>query len=518
MCSGKVPNRRSERKKGSHDPVFRRLRPRGGTLTDKAPEHITEAHVPPAEWGSAIEDLLHLQQTLLRQAGQAADDVLRHQVFTEHLREVKPNTRERRHDDAARLRAYLDLVLAQVRPGLSLVDETGRPLDLDTERALPIWGAVTAGLVTTFRAWMFRKGYALETINGTLSTVRVFAELAVKARVLPHEELERIRAVKGYRGEQAREDARNRPIPRLGHKKAEETLLTEEQREALFRVPDRKTPQGWRDLLLLLLLYDLGIRPNELVTARLCDLDLRRGLVRVYRHKTDGQEQWLALSRDTWEVANRYLEHRQDRQPEAPLIVTTRKNKQLIERVTRRRQDGTAYETTPGISTRNLSQRVHELGVRGSISMATTPGISGPATWWIWIITPFVCSTRVTGPKSRGCCCAIADAKKCRTGISSSNGGRSSLSKDVPCSETSLRRGRSLSPKDKGKGPGFSSCSSTIRGHGRLRKSQLTSLHSCAILKRKYNTLGTEKPWGCIMRRHGFSVLTLGHSFVSIDE
>lgn len=53
--------------------------------------------------------------------------------------------------------------------------------------------------------------------------------------------------------------------------KAEEALLSEEERCALFRVPDWTTLQGWRYLLLLL--YGLGIHPNELVTAMLRDLD-----------------------------------------------------------------------------------------------------------------------------------------------------------------------------------------------------------------------------------------------------
>lgn len=339
---------------------------------DASPEVLAEdptTDIPSAALVPAVQDLLQIQQALLHRAGQAADEALRRHVFAQYLKGVKPNTRERRHDDAARLRTYLNQVIAQERPDISLVDAAGRPLALDAEEALPLWGVLTVGLVAAFRTWLFGQGYALETINGTLSTVRVFAELAVKARVLPQEELERIRTVRGYRGEQARQEAQQREVTRRGHKKAEETLISEEEREALFSVPDRKTPQGWRDLVLLLLLYDLGIRPNELVSARLCDLDLTRGLLRVYRHKTDGNEQWLELSRDTWEAINRYLAHRQDHRPEAPLIVTTRKNKQLLERVTRQRPDGTAVEITPGISTRNLSERVHVLGERAGLDI-----------------------------------------------------------------------------------------------------------------------------------------------------
>jgi integrase len=302
--------------------------------------------------------LLYHQQRLLYQAGLAANASAQRHTLSLYRAGVKPNTRRRHHTDLACFRTYLNTVLQET--GVLLTNEQGQPLDLGDDTALPLWGSVTYGLVLGFREYLFTSGYAFATIKAALSTVKMYCTLAAQAEVMPVDELVRIKEIKSYRPSQAEELEKQREIHRRGHKKAEETLLSEEERERLFLVPDRGKPQGWRDLLLLLLLYDLGVRPGELVTATLADLDLRRGWLRVYRHKADEKEQWLELSANASLAANRYLALRQDTSPEAPLMVTTRKNGQLVELV--EQPDGTSR--TPGISSRKLSQRVHDLGSR----------------------------------------------------------------------------------------------------------------------------------------------------------
>jgi integrase len=305
-----------------------------------------------------VSPLLAEQQRLLYQAGQEANTAARRYPFSLYRHGVKPNTRRRHHADLSRFRTYLETVLKKT--GVLLVDEQGQPLDLGDDAVLPIWGSITYGLVLGFREWMFHEGYSFETIRGSLSTVRIYCALAVQAEILEVSELARIREIKGYRQAQSEELEKQREIHRRGHKKAEETLLSEEERQRLFQVPSRQTPQGWRDLLLLLLLYDLGIRPGEVVTVTLADLDLERGLLRVSRHKTDEKEQWLELSPNASEAAKRYLAFRRDKGKETPLLVPTRKNGQLIELVEQIEGD----PITPGISSRKLSQRVHTLGLR----------------------------------------------------------------------------------------------------------------------------------------------------------
>lgn len=55
--------------------------------------------------------------------------------------------------------------------------------------------------------------------------------------------------------------------------------LTEPEVLRLISAPDPTTPQGLRDRTLLCLSYSAGLRASELVSLRIGDLDLRRGVV-----------------------------------------------------------------------------------------------------------------------------------------------------------------------------------------------------------------------------------------------
>ena len=55
---------------------------------------------------------------------------------------------------------------------------------------------------------------------------------------------------------------------------AEPIYLSPEQVAALLHQPDRSTRQGVRDSVLLSVLYDTGARVQELVTLRMCDINL----------------------------------------------------------------------------------------------------------------------------------------------------------------------------------------------------------------------------------------------------
>jgi integrase len=219
------------------------------------------------------------------------------------------------------------------------------------------WHSITAELVELFVEWQIEQGYAIKSINARLSTVKRYAGLAYRAGGISSEELLRIREIKEFRRVEGRRIDAKRSVTRVGEKKAAPTFLTEEQLLALFQVPDLQTPQGWRDLFLLRLLYDLGLRPGEIVTMVLADLDLQRETLHVHRHKTDG-EQSLRLTPGILHAANHYIEVRKDREPSSPLLVGSRKGRQLIERVTGK--DGTV--TTPPMSHSALFQRMHTLG------------------------------------------------------------------------------------------------------------------------------------------------------------
>ena len=106
------------------------------------------------------------------------------------------------------------------------------------------WQGITFALVEHFSEWQLGKGYAIASINGRLATIKKYAALACQLRVLPSDELFRIREVKGFRRVEGRRLDLQRSVTRIGEKKAEPTFLMEAQLAALFQVPDLRTPQG----------------------------------------------------------------------------------------------------------------------------------------------------------------------------------------------------------------------------------------------------------------------------------
>ncbi len=58
-------------------------------------------------------------------------------------------------------------------------------------------------------------------------------------------------------------------------------VLSLEEVEALFSVPDTSTPSGYRDKTMLEVLYATGLRVSELVNLRINNLNLELGLIKV---------------------------------------------------------------------------------------------------------------------------------------------------------------------------------------------------------------------------------------------
>jgi integrase/recombinase XerD len=59
-------------------------------------------------------------------------------------------------------------------------------------------------------------------------------------------------------------------------------VLSREEMEILLDIPDMRNKSGWRDRCILELLYAAGLRVSELCELTVADLDLQRGLVRVF--------------------------------------------------------------------------------------------------------------------------------------------------------------------------------------------------------------------------------------------
>jgi integrase/recombinase XerD len=59
-------------------------------------------------------------------------------------------------------------------------------------------------------------------------------------------------------------------------------VLSRGEVQTLLNAPDRTNKSGWRDRCMLELLYASGLRVSELCSLTVADLDLQRGLVRVF--------------------------------------------------------------------------------------------------------------------------------------------------------------------------------------------------------------------------------------------
>lgn len=219
------------------------------------------------------------------------------------------------------------------------------------------WRQITSRLVENFVEWQLQKGYAIKSVNECLSIIKRYAALACRTGIVTTDELFLIREVKGFRSIEGRRIDTQRVVTRIGKKKVTPTFLTQDQLDQLFRVSEVNTPQGSRDLLALRLLYDLRLRPGEVVSLVLADLDLKAGTLRVHQSISHG-ERHCHLNSEILAVANSYLSHRRDHTPTSPLLVRSRKSGRLEELLLRK--DGTLY--TPFLSTRSLFERVHTIG------------------------------------------------------------------------------------------------------------------------------------------------------------
>src|SRR5918912_4328616 len=95
------------------------------------------------------------------------------------------------------------------------------------------WAGMTWGLVAGFVEWQLQQGYAINSINARLATVKTYCQLALRAGVLDHAAYAQIRAVTGYRGKEGRNVDHSRPMTRRGPKKAAPTEFGAREARAL---------------------------------------------------------------------------------------------------------------------------------------------------------------------------------------------------------------------------------------------------------------------------------------------
>jgi integrase/recombinase XerD len=84
-------------------------------------------------------------------------------------------------------------------------------------------------------------------------------------------------------------------------------ILTLDELQRLLTAPDLRTHRGYRDRIVLELLYDTAIRRSELSAVRIADLDLQAGYLRV--HGKGGKDRVVPVSVRVCDMLRNYLLH-----------------------------------------------------------------------------------------------------------------------------------------------------------------------------------------------------------------
>lgn len=189
------------------------------------------------------------------------------------------------------------------------------------------WTQITWGLVEAFIKWQLIEGYAINTINVRLSTVKTYAKLAMQSQTLSPESYALIRSITGYAHKEGLRVDEKRQIIRVGFKKEASVVITPEQAAQLKNQPI-DTPQGRRDALLMCLLLDHGLRVSEVVPLTVEAIDRPHQLMIFYRKKVN-KTQRHKLSRDTLAALERCFSHGDYFDAATPLLRGSYKNKEL---------------------------------------------------------------------------------------------------------------------------------------------------------------------------------------------
>ncbi|MCB8943647.1 MAG: site-specific integrase [Ardenticatenaceae bacterium] len=257
--------------------------------------------------------------TPLEIAGQIANRAAGQNIFQRYLNEKSINTVKRHARDLELFAEYL----LDARIPL----ENGADFQYDPNA----WQGVTWGIVEGFVQWLLQEGYAINSVNARLSTVRTYAQMAVKSGVIDRHEGALIQSVKGFSRQgglnmdQRRDQTRVKEVTyaykpegqkrtvvinRRSTKKRKPTLLSDGQAQSLKQVQN-ESPQAWRDALLMCVLLDHGLRASEVALLKVDNVDLTAGQIHFYRPKVKGTaHEWTThkLTKQTHEIATYYLQ------------------------------------------------------------------------------------------------------------------------------------------------------------------------------------------------------------------
>ncbi|WP_210396500.1 site-specific tyrosine recombinase XerD [Motiliproteus sediminis] len=145
--------------------------------------------------------------------------------------------------------------------------------------------AATRSDLLAYLTWRMRQRYSATSTARALSCLRGFYRYLMREQRIEQDPTLQVDNPK-----------LGRPLPKS---------LSEAEVEQLLAAPDPQDPVGFRDRVMLELLYACGLRVSELVTLELSHLNLRQGVVRITGK--GGKERLVPLGEEAHHWLMRYL-------------------------------------------------------------------------------------------------------------------------------------------------------------------------------------------------------------------
>lgn len=290
-----------------------------------------------------MTDIIPYEPTHLELAGPIADAIAQKHVLEEWKATLSQQTLRRHTTDIALFQTYLNEE-CHIQTGDMLND-------------IEMWRGLSYGITKGFRTWMLTQGYAMQSVNVRLATVKKYAKIAFESGVIDTSTFGLIQTVNGYYGKAARNVDDKREKTRTGAKKAEATTFSlAHLTQLLTSIRSEDDYIARRDYLLVCLFVFQGLRCSEVASLQTQHISLAEGTFTVERHKVNKRQTHDMHEQTLWAM-QRYL---QGLQTETPRM--------LFEGVDRKAWTDThhvyhkAHHKEDGLSVRAINERIGALG------------------------------------------------------------------------------------------------------------------------------------------------------------
>ncbi|MEM9773989.1 MAG: tyrosine-type recombinase/integrase [Chloroflexota bacterium] len=239
--------------------------------------------------------------------GEIANSAAGQNTFEEYQKRKSSNTLLAQQSDLNLFLEFINAIYDKTEGSELEVSFRLYPNQLYTDPAA--WQLITHGLLTLYKNFLENEGYALSSINRSVSTIRKYASLATTAGYIQPTTNLQIQGVKGYLGAEAHHVDSNRDQTRKSSKKSDAVAIPRKVVKTL-KSPENypENDMGLRDRLILCLLLDHGLRSSEVAGLDINQFDFEAGIMQVYRQKTNTTDR-LYISNDTADALFDYLKN-----------------------------------------------------------------------------------------------------------------------------------------------------------------------------------------------------------------